>query len=157
MPSSVNLKTEFLKMATRRDAREMAMHVLYSMDVCKLDRQEAWDSYYRISEKHEIENIREFVYELIDGTIANLPIIDEEIVKVVTNWDFDRVAATDRAILRLAVFELFFLDKVPVNVAINEAVDLAKAFSTPDSGKFVNGVVDKLKDRRGKYVRAYSV
>jgi N utilization substance protein B len=144
-------------MATRRDAREMAMHVLFSMDVCKLDRKEAWDSYFRIAEKNDIENIRSFTDELIDGTVANMEVIDLEISKVMTNWDLDRVAATDRAILRLAVFELLFLDTVPINVVINEAVDLAKSFSTPDSGKFVNGVVDKLKDKRGFYERAYTL
>ena len=144
-------------MATRRDAREMAMHVLFSIDVCKLDRQEAWESYFRISEKYDIENIKDFIDELIDGTLANMRLIDAEIIKVMTNWDLDRVAATDRAILRLAVFELFFMDSVPVNVVINEAVDLAKNFSTPDSGKFVNGVVDKLKDKRGMYERAYTL
>jgi transcription antitermination protein NusB len=143
-------------MATRREAREIAVNILFNYDICELTKSEIWDSYWRISEKQNIENIRDFLRKLVDGTIENLSLIDTEISKVMINWDLDRISITDKAILRLAAFELFFLLDIPVNVVINEAIDLAKYFGTPDSGKFVNGVIDKLKDKRGLYERENS-
>ncbi|MDR0676707.1 MAG: transcription antitermination factor NusB [Elusimicrobiota bacterium] len=135
-------------MATRHEARIIAMHILYSIDVCKLDKNEAFESYFKISEIQNIDNIREFLNEVVDGTINNLKLIDSEILKVMKNWDLDRLADIDRTILRLATFELFFMDNVPINVVINEAIDLSKEYSTDNSGKFINGILDSLKMKR---------
>ena len=82
-----------------------------------------------------------FVVNEFQGVIRHLSDIDDRIKRVLNDWDLSRLAAADLAILRLAVFELVFNDKVPTKVAINEAVDLAKVYSTEDSPKFINGVL----------------
>ena len=71
--------------------------------------------------------------------------IDERIAKYTDNWDLPRIAAVDRNILRLAMYEMLFRDDIPPVVSINEAVDIAKKFSTRESGAFVNGILDRLK------------
>ena len=76
--------------------------------------------------------------------------IDERIKKHCKNWDFHRIAAVDRNIMRLAIFEMLHREDIPPVVSINEAVDIAKKFSTEDSGKFVNGILDKV---RGEILR----
>ena len=72
-------------------------------------------------------------------------VIDEHIVKYADNWDLPRIAAVDRNILRLAIYEMLYRDDIPPVVSINEAVDIAKKFSTSESGAFVNGILDRLK------------
>jgi len=89
--------------------------------------------------------IRLFAEPLIRGTLQYREAIDAEIVKHAQNWDLHRMAAVDRNILRLAVYEMLHRDDIPPIVSINEAVDIAKKFSTQDSGKFVNGLLDKVK------------
>jgi transcription antitermination protein NusB len=135
-------------MATRREARVIAMHILYAIDVLGFDKKEAFDSYFNFSESKDIANIREFLNELIDGTLKNKDLIDSEISKVMKNWDLERLADVDRSILRLATFELFFMESIPINVVINEAIDLSKEYSTDNSGKFINGILDNLKSKR---------
>ena len=71
--------------------------------------------------------------------------LDQHIVQFAQNWDLKRMAVVDRNILRLAIYEMYFRDDIPPIVSINEAVDIAKKFSTGDSGKFVNGILDKIK------------
>jgi N utilization substance protein B len=71
--------------------------------------------------------------------------LDETIKKYAANWDLRRIAVVDRNILRLAIYEMMFRDDIPPIVSINEAVDIAKKFSTEDSGKFVNGILDRIK------------
>ncbi len=89
--------------------------------------------------------LRMFSEPLIRGVLDNLPEIDEAIKKVALNWDIARMAAVDRNILRLAVHEMLHRQDIPPVVSINEAVDIAKRYSTDDSGKFVNGLLDKIK------------
>jgi N utilization substance protein B len=89
--------------------------------------------------------LRLFAEPLIRGAIENRDRIDDEIKKHAKNWDLHRMAAVDRNILRLAIYEMLFREDIPPVVSINEAVDIAKKFSTGDSGKFVNGILDKVK------------
>lgn len=89
--------------------------------------------------------VRLFAEPLIKGTIEHRNEIDEQIRKYAKNWELDRMAAVDRNILRLAIYEMMFREDIPPIVSINEAVDIAKKFSTQDSGKFVNGILDKVK------------
>ena len=88
---------------------------------------------------------RLFAEPLIRGVLEHRDAIDEHIKKHVKNWDFDRIAAVDRNVMRLAIYEMLHRDDIPPVVSINEAVDIAKKFSTQDSGKFVNGILDKIK------------
>jgi len=89
--------------------------------------------------------IRTFADPLILGTLQYRDEADGVIKKHVKNWDLHRIAAVDRNILRLAIYEMLHRDDIPPVVSINEAVDIAKKFSTQDSGKFVNGILDKVK------------
>lgn len=89
--------------------------------------------------------VRLFAEPLIRGTLEHLPQIDEVIRKHAKNWELHRIAVVDRNILRLAIYEMFHREDIPPVVSINEAVDIAKKFSTFDSGKFVNGILDKVK------------
>jgi transcription antitermination protein NusB len=88
---------------------------------------------------------RLFAEPLIRGTLQHRDAIDEHIKKHVKNWDFNRIAAVDRNVMRLAIYEMLHREDIPPVVSINEAVDIAKKFSTNESGKFVNGVLDKVK------------
>jgi N utilization substance protein B len=86
-----------------------------------------------------------FAEPLIRGAIEKREELDEQICKYAENWDLKRMAAVDRNILRLAIYEMLHRDDIPPIVSINEAVDIAKKFSTHDSGKFVNGILDRVK------------
>jgi N utilization substance protein B len=88
---------------------------------------------------------RVFAEPLIRGVLEHRDALDEHIKKHVKNWEIHRIAAVDRNIMRLAIYEMLHRDDIPPVVSINEAVDIAKKFSTQDSGKFVNGVLDKIK------------
>ena len=88
---------------------------------------------------------RLFADPLIRGVLEQRDQIDEHIKKHSRNWDFNRIAAVDRNIMRLAIYEMLNREDIPPIVSINEAVDIAKKFSTEDSGKFVNGILDKVK------------
>ncbi len=89
--------------------------------------------------------VRAFADPLIRGTLGHRQEIDDLIQKYATNWSLHRMAAVDRNILRLAVYEILHREDIPPVVSINEAVDIAKKFSTRDSGKFVNGLLDRIK------------
>ena len=89
--------------------------------------------------------IREFADPLIRGTLEHRDEADGVIKKHAKNWELHRIAAVDRNILRLAIYEMLHRDDIPPVVSINEAVDIAKKFSTQDSGKFVNGILDHVK------------
>jgi len=91
---------------------------------------------------------RRFARELIDGCRERLEQLDAHIAAVAENWEIGRMAVIDRNILRLASYELLFRDDVPPKVAINEAIDLAKRYSTADSGAFVNGILDRIRVER---------
>ena len=95
--------------------------------------------------------LRLFADPLIRGTVEHLAECDAVIVKHAKNWDLHRIAAVDRNVMRLAIYEMLHRDDIPPIVSINEAVDIAKKFSTEDSGKFVNGILDKVK---GELMRA---
>lgn len=86
-----------------------------------------------------------FAEALARGTLEKRPAIDEQIKKVTENWELDRIAAVDRNVLRLAIYEMMFRDDVPPVVSINEAIEIAKKFSTKESGKFVNGILDRIR------------
>lgn len=89
--------------------------------------------------------MRLFAEPLIRGTLQHRDAIDGTIMQHVKNWELHRIAAVDRNILRLAIYEMLHREDIPPVVSINEAVDIAKKFSTEDSGKFVNGILDKVK------------
>jgi N utilization substance protein B len=88
---------------------------------------------------------KEFMESLVKGVLEHLGDLDETIAQHAKNWNLQRMAAVDRNILRLAVYEIKYRNDIPPVVSINEAVDIAKKYSTEDSGKFVNGILDKVR------------
>ena len=94
--------------------------------------------------------MQQFARDLIRGVIDNAPAVDAKIVEVAENWDIHRMAVVDRNVLRIATHELLFMPDIPPKVSINEAIDLAKKFSTAESGSFVNGILDKIRQQCGK-------
>ena len=91
--------------------------------------------------------IQQFAEPLVRGVLEHRDALDTELSQNAANWDLDRMAGVDRNILRLAIYEMLHREDIPPVVSINEAVDLAKKYSTEDSGKFVNGILDKIKSR----------
>jgi N utilization substance protein B len=155
-------------MGKRREARERAVQFLFQHDLNPpedIERalNEFWESQRAAAlaeEKGkatwgqptelpppttEEAETRLFAEPLIRGTLQHREAIDDHIKKHVKNWDFNRIAAVDRNIMRLAIFEMLHREDIPPVVSINEAVDIAKKFSTHESGKFVNGILDKVK------------
>ena len=89
---------------------------------------------------------REFAQPLIEGMVTHLPEIDERIRRYSENYEFHRISPVDRNVLRLAIYEMLFRDDIPPVVSINEAIELAKTFGSGDSGRFVNGILDRVKN-----------
>ena len=129
-------------MRLRSKAREIALCLLYQIEIAKADSSTVLQEYLNNNpKKHEIFD---FLSLLVKGVIENLDSIDCLIKKYVKNWEIERLAAIDRNILRIGCFELLFLDDIPPKVSINEAIELAKRFGDIDSPRFVNGVLDKI-------------
>jgi transcription antitermination protein NusB len=94
-----------------------------------------------------------FGEELIDGVVKNQAGIDAQIKELAQNWEFERIAKIDLAILRVAMFEMLHRKDIPPVVSINEAIDISKQFSNADSKRFINGILDRLKDKLGRDAR----
>lgn len=133
-------------MGSRRQSRVFALQTLYLMDTCTLSFDDAFGIIWY--KQHEPEKIRSFAHELAEGASSNLEYLDSLIVQYAENWELKRMASIDRNILRLSAYELIYCTNTPVSVVIDEAVEIAKEYSTPDSGKFVNGILDKIKNDR---------
>lgn len=123
----------------RRTAREKALQALFQIDLSDTDAQEA------INHVLEEKKRDEYLEFLVNGTVENLGEIDEIIMNNLENWTIDRLNNIDRNILRIATFEMLKSTDVPVNVVIDEAIEIAKAFGDDQSGKFVNAVLSKIK------------
>jgi len=135
-------------MRKRTLAREIAMQALYQYDL--LGKESAEDPVEFCRKRSKDGAVFEFAAELVRGVLEHLEEIDAEIKAVAQNWDLTRMAYVDRTILRIGTYELMFREDVPAKVSINEAIELAKRFSTENSGTFVNGVLDKIRMRRGR-------
>ncbi|OMP67711.1 transcription antitermination factor NusB [Domibacillus epiphyticus] len=123
----------------RRASREKAIQALYQMDLSGAEAAEA------------IENVLNgdssesgYLHNIVLGVEDHLEEIDKSIKENLENWSFDRLAKVDRNILRLAVYEMTYVEDVPSKVAMNEAIELAKRFSDERAGKFINGVLSKI-------------
>jgi N utilization substance protein B len=128
-------------MASRRIAREQALQALYAIDVGHRDPADAMTE---IVGDEAPSDHSAFVRDLVMGTLEQQSAIDESIVANLQGWSLERLPALDRLILRMGAFELRFRPETPPAVVINEAVELAKKFSTEDSGRYVNGVLSAI-------------
>lgn len=131
-------------MGKRRQSRELAVQFLYQIDmVGNKDWRKLLEHFWK---ENEADNdVKEFAEEIVKNVIDEKESIDKLITSYTTNWDISRIAVVDRNILRAAICELTYLKGIPPIVAINEAVDIAKKFGAPESGKFVNGILDKIR------------
>ena len=130
-------------MATRRESRMWATQVLYQLDFNPVEIDEALLEFWK--DKDVDASSRAFTESLVNGVRGNLAEIDERLAGYAENWTLKRMAGCDRNIMRICMYEMVYLDDVPPVVAINEAVDLAKDFGTDDSGRFVNGILDRAR------------
>ena len=130
-------------MRKRTRAREAALKILYAVDITKEDPEKCIDIFWESNDGEERE-IKVFANALVSGVSKNKELIDKVISYYATNWQLKRMAVIDRNILRFATYELLFMEDIPPKVAINEAIDIAKKYGDKDSGKFVNGILDKI-------------
>jgi N utilization substance protein B len=145
-------KAQFVQ---RRDGRVAALQYLYAWSLnAPADLGDDLRVFFEDCE-HPRDHYA-FGEELIHGAIEHVEEIDGKIRTLAQNWEFDRIAKIDLAILRLAIFEMLFRKDIPPVVSINEAIDLSKQFSNADAKRFINGILDRLKGDLGRDARKAS-
>ncbi|MDP2911611.1 MAG: transcription antitermination factor NusB [Candidatus Omnitrophota bacterium] len=132
-------------MRKRTLARECALKILYRIEIAKESMDSSIQDFWSKSGESVNKDTHEFADFLVKGTVEHITAIDQIISKYTDNWNISRMAVIDRNILRMAVYEMLHRDDIPPNVSINEAIELAKKYGDIDSGKFVNGILDKIK------------
>lgn len=138
--------------AQRRECRSAALQYLYAWSINQpANRAEDLRLFFEHLEKPR--DYYAFAEELIHGAIEHADEIDGHIRSLAHNWEFDRIARIDLAILRLAIFEMLHRKDIPPVVSINEAIDLSKQFSSADSKRFINGILDRMKEKTGRDAR----
>ncbi len=127
---------------SRRKGRELAVQMLYQWEMSEEPVARVQESFWKLREA--ADKTRSLAQRLLEGTVEHLGEIDELITKHAEHWRLPRMAAVDRNILRLAIYE-FLYEEVPKPVVINEALEVTKRFSSPDAVQFVNGVLDAVR------------
>ena len=138
--------------AQRRESRAAALQYLYSWSI-NPPANLADDLHQFFSAQEHPRDHYAFAEELIHGVLENAAEVDGHIRTLAHNWEFDRIARIVLAILRLAIFEMLHRKDIPPVVSINEAIDLSKQYSTADSKRFINGILDRMKDKLGRDAR----
>ncbi|CUH94296.1 hypothetical protein P22_0362 [Propionispora sp. 2/2-37] len=129
---------------SRRKAREMALQALFQLDFNSIEATDALRLVFGENEKIT-DKAKAYTLQLVRGTQSHLEAIDKTISEVSSEWKLNRMTGVDRNIARIAVYEMIYSEeKLPPNVVINEAVELAKSFGTEESGRFVNGILGSL-------------
>jgi len=128
----------------RRKSREFALQVLYQLDIIKQDAIKTLAQFRdHFSGNRERD---EFMEQLVLGVLEHREEIDHLIEKCSENWRLDRMNMIDRTILRMAIYELLYLEEIPPKVTLNEAIELGKRFGSEDSGSFINGILDRIQN-----------
>jgi transcription antitermination factor NusB len=135
-------------MRKRTTARECALKILYRIEISSESVESSINDFWP-RENHSGE-IMDFANNLVKGIYKNLQEINSMISKYADNWEIKRIAVIDKNIIRMGIFELLFMPDIPPKVSINEAIELAKKYGDVDSGKFVNGVLDKIREEQCK-------
>lgn len=140
-------------MKKRRRARELALTLLYQVEIlgsAGVQAEEVMDIFW---EQHYTQDdaVKDFASLIAKEVVRNLEDIDAEIAKTSVNWKLDRMSCIDRNILRMAAFEIIHLEEIPPLVAINEAVELAKKYGAEESSRFINGVLNKIKEAHNSF------
>ncbi|MCS6817553.1 MAG: transcription antitermination factor NusB [Blastocatellia bacterium] len=132
-------------MGSRRKARESAMQMLYQYDVARPPIDELLETYWSELRPDVDEDVRRFATSLVVGTIEHLETIDRLLASRAEHWRIERMATVDRNILRLAVYELLYETETPKVVIINEAIEIARRYSTYEATQFINGLLDAIR------------
>ena len=135
-------------MGSRRTARVLTLQALYQYDMGHRSLEEVLT--FDWTDVKYNEKTLAFAKELIEGTVKNLEQIDSRIKEQLEHWDFSRLSYIDRAILRFSTYSILYREDIPDTVAIDEAVEIAKAFGSDDSYKFVNGVLDAIRRKKNR-------
>ena len=129
----------------RRIARELVLQSLFQIDFAQVDCAAALNAAVEERSDQSAEKATEYAQDVLNGVLANSEAIDARISEYAIDWTLERMPAVDRNILRVAVYEMFFAaEKLVPNVAINEAVEIAKIYGTDDTPRFINGVLGKM-------------
>ena len=129
-------------MSSRRKSRVLAMQILYQIHLTTEPVQPIINQFWQ-SQGIPIE-LRPFALKLVNGTTSNLETIDAELQATSQNWKLHRMPIVDLSILRIATYEILYINEIDAATSINEAVEIAKSYSTPNSPKFINGVLDTI-------------
>jgi N utilization substance protein B len=130
----------------RRASREVAMKLLYQLEIQRDDREEQIKT--ALEENSLTQSDADYLLDVIEGVNNNLPYIDKIIEKSSKSWKINRLSKVDLSILRLGIYEISYRDDIPFSVSINEAVELAKKYSGDEAGSFINGVLGKVATLR---------
>ncbi len=125
---------------TRRQAREAVLKGLYTLELMEWDIDRVMEDIHQNDDPDD--KMSRFIRSYLETVVANLEYLDKEVTRLAENWELKRIAIIDKNILRMALSEIHFMPDIPQKVAINEAIDLAKQFSTLESSSFVNGILD---------------
>ncbi len=146
-------------MKSRRACREAALQALYQFDTLgefSADQLDFFLVHFQSQAQLDDDDQEsrvvadQFCRELVIGVVSNIDAIDEAIARASVNWSVSRMARVDRTIIRLAAYEIMFVDDIPSKVSINEAIEVAKRFSAPEAPTFINGLLDKLATQEQK-------
>ena len=138
-------------MSKRREGREAAVQYLYKLEVHGDRTADLHTDFWNLREAKA--SVRDFANNLIAGVNAHITEVDDRIKKYAINFEIGRLAAVDRNILRLAIYEMLYCMETPPIVAINEALEIAKKYGGEDSSRFVNGILDKVKGELTRSLR----
>jgi transcription antitermination factor NusB len=138
-------------MRKRTLGRECALKILYRIEISKDSVEPSIEDFWSVEKAGD--DVRDFANSLVRGTYENLSKIDSVISRYAENWEIKRMAVIDRNILRMGIFELLYRNDIPPKVSINEAIELAKKYGDIDSGKFVNGILDKVRKEECPFVQ----
>lgn len=132
-------------MPSRRQSRIAAMQMLYQIQLTATPVKVVMEGFWKSQETSA--ELQPFTVQLVEGTTAHLGVIDTLLENTSKNWKLHRMSIVDLSILRCATYEILYLSDVDPAVAINEAVEIAKSYSTPESPKFINGILDNIRKR----------
>ncbi len=131
----------------RRASREVAMKLLYQTEIQKSDRE--WQLNFALENKSFTSKDKKYIREIVNGVFNNIEEIDLLIEKHAIGWKLNRISKVDLSILRVGIYEILYRKDIPYNVSINEAVEMAKKYSTGEAGSFINGILSKIPKLEG--------
>lgn len=148
-----NEEKQVKRSSQRRQCRMSAVQFLYQWELNKPEQLQFAIRVFMESQEQD-RDYYAFAEELITGVLENIEKVDEEIKGHADNWSFERIAKVDLSVLRLAIYELLHRRDIPPIVSINEAIELGKIYSNPDSKRFINGILDQMKNKIDRPLRS---